>query len=152
MNSESFKGMQLILIIILGLMNSCSNYQRISNDEYLTGNWQITENTVAENYDYQEIYFDGKQVYFFLSGTYEITFVINYSFKENKLYFLNSQNNSTVRTFTIEKTATGFIIKEKGGQIVYGKLKGDNNLSDLVENKISKKQFELAFMKRMQNF
>ncbi|WP_373519268.1 hypothetical protein [Pricia sp.] len=124
--------------------------QREGSDQLnLRGDWYITDNTITDKFDYQEIYFDDNVFYIFQPSNYSINYAENYKFDGKYFYILDGKAQDTLKKFTVKMHDYKLELKGEKGLIEYSRIKNGNKLSHYVQKKIPKKDFEKDFTERM---
>lgn len=135
-------------VIVVGIMSNCVATDKFQEGGSLRGDWYISKNTIDHQFSYQEVFFDGKEVHFFVSEVLDFRIPIDYSFSGGKLHFLKNQRMDTVNSFEVHFYNDSFRLITEEGEIEYSKIFGENTLSKLFSNGISREKFESSFIER----
>ncbi|SNY94439.1 hypothetical protein [Flagellimonas pacifica] len=134
---------------VIGVLSNCGATDKNQEKDSLEGDWYISKNTIDHQFSYQEAYFDGKEVHFFVPEVFDFRQPLDYYFSGRELYFLKNQRLDTVNSFEVRLYSNRFRLITTEGEIEYSKIFAKNTISKLFSNGISREKFESSFIQRM---
>ncbi len=139
------------LIFVIAMFSSyihCKPQIKL-NENSLDGDWFLSENTIVESFDYQEVFVKRGNLHIFTSSNYAVSFIKPFHLNKEYFYLLDEAKKDTITRFKVDLKEDEFVLINERGKIVYQKIISDTLLSDYIDGNLPKETFDKAFSKRL---